>query len=777
MTRRSALTQAVLFALLATLLVPAPAAAFHEPGGFLVPAPGEFVHGTIPVEVFHDEPSTEYVQFDIRWLEDGEFVDFTFDSVGPNMVPGLHGHIFEDIFVPGHWAGLLEMPPFHPEGSAWFRAFACSEAGCDADPFAEVEVYADGLPPLPDLNLPDGGVTSVAPGEEVPVEIEMEDPDTEGVELFIQALFPKLIGKGLPLLDQHDVGAKLSTDTDNDGSRGDMSCAPTAAASSLSWFDRNGHPTIVGAGVSDADLTDTVGKHMGTDSTGSSIGGVIKGLKDYLNEVKLGDAFDVERVRNPSLDSIQAELGRKQDVLLALYWDGGGGHLVAANDYTKHEDGSVDIQVMDPWAGTYETVHVDKDGNATHKGNNSGLRIGNMIHVSPKKSADEKKVGAATPPAQGMTLQQAGTYRFTLDTSTLPAGDYLVRAQATDGTVSLNDFAVLRVERDLPGGFDGDPATTERLDAIAPTDLAVASSQARFSDGTAVHAVLSRDDAFPDSLAGSALTAEGPLLFTTTAALPQATRDELARVLGPGRTVYLLGGVNAISQAVADQLTADGYTVARLSGPSRVETSIAVADEVRRLYPGVHPAALARAFGTTANPSAGWADAVTAGAWAAATGTPILVTGSDTLHPAVSDWLTAHPVSQTVLLGGPAALSNAIASSVPSPLRVHGAARDETAAQVSRQLWDVDENTPGRRFVIIDGHRDDGWALGLAAAGLAADFGAPVLVTSPNAVPAPTLDLVTSCGTQDVDLLLAGSDTVISAERQAELDGVDGRTC
>ena len=252
-----------------------------------------------------------------------------------------------------------------------------------------------------------------------------------------------------------------------------------------------------------------------------------------------------------------------------------------------------------------------------------------------------------------------------------------------------------------------DPATTERVAAADPTQAAVLTSQARFPAGAggfagapaAAHVVLSRDDDFPDSLAGAALTGDGPLLFTARAALSPATQTEIQRVLAPGGTVYLLGGAAAIDPAVESALQALGYTTQRLAGPSRVETAIAVASEVRRLQPDVTEVLLARAFGAEGNPTSGWADSVTGGGYAAESGTPILITGSDSLHPAVAELLAADAPSRTVLLGGTAALSDAVQASVPNPQRVAGAERTATAAAIATELWQAPTDGP-RRFVI-----------------------------------------------------------------------------
>jgi subtilisin family serine protease len=96
-----------------------------------------------------------------------------------------------------------------------------------------------------------------------------------------------------------------------------------------------------------------------------------------------------------------------------------------------------------------------------------------------------------------------------------------------------------------PVAFDGDPLSIQRVSEASPVAAAVSLSRLRFagtvapesSAGAADHVVLSRDDAFPDSLAGAPLTATGPLLFTATGGLPTDTAVEVVRVLAPGGRV------------------------------------------------------------------------------------------------------------------------------------------------------------------------------------------------------------------------------------------------
>lgn len=117
-------------------------------------------------------------------------------------------------------------------------------------------------------------------------------------------------------------------------------------------------------------------------------------------------------------------------------------------------------------------------------------------------------------------------------------------------------------------GLDGADQDPDRR--AQPGRLMV--SAERFAAGSAATVVVSRADTFADSLAAAPLTATGPLLYTSTDSIPDATRAELQRVARADATVYLLGGTAAISQTVQDQLAAMGYTVTRLAGARRVET-------------------------------------------------------------------------------------------------------------------------------------------------------------------------------------------------------------
>ncbi|WP_432167231.1 cell wall-binding repeat-containing protein [Streptomyces sp. bgisy031] len=72
----------------------------------------------------------------------------------------------------------------------------------------------------------------------------------------------------------------------------------------------------------------------------------------------------------------------------------------------------------------------------------------------------------------------------------------------------------------------------------------------------------------------------GPVLMTPKSSLSTAVQSELKRTLKPGSTVYLVGGTDILSSAVATKVTSLGFTPKRLAGTSRYSTSVAVAKAV-----------------------------------------------------------------------------------------------------------------------------------------------------------------------------------------------------
>jgi hypothetical protein len=249
----------------------------------------------------------------------------------------------------------------------------------------------------------------------------------------------------------------------------------------------------------------------------------------------------------------------------------------------------------------------------------------------------------------------------------------------------------------------------------------------------AKHVVVGTADVFADTLSGSSLAGDlGPILLTpgpsridANPSLHASVRAEIDRVLGGKGRVYLLGGVSAVSDRVAKELAADGYTVKRLAGANRVETAVKVARETMAVRGVTGEVLLARADD--------WADAVAGGAYAAHRGSPILLTGRTALSPEVASLLNETKPAKRIALGGPAALSDAVVRSAGAS-RVAGANRYATAVEISKRLWGRTSATPGDGYVSAHGTSPEGWAYALVQSPGAAVKRAPQLLVN-NRVP------------------------------------------
>lgn len=273
-------------------------------------------------------------------------------------------------------------------------------------------------------------------------------------------------------------------------------------------------------------------------------------------------------------------------------------------------------------------------------------------------------------------------------------------------------------------GEEGDPV----LAAIA---INQAKERSPKYQGRSSVAVIGRSDVFADNLASTALAGtEGVLLFTDggpDAPLRPEVAEELERsmvegdCLDPeqGPTVYLAGGEQAVSQTVQDQLAGTRFCVQRLSGASRVQTAIAVADAVADPSDTV---LLAR--------SDDFADAGSVGSYAAFSDSRILITPGQALHPDVMDALQRMVPERIVLLGGEAALSAQVAQQAgryaTTVARVEGPARDGTATQIAAQLWG--QNRSGD-VALADGYEPNDWTYLFAGAAVAGLQRMPILYT------------------------------------------------
>ncbi|HEX5268588.1 MAG TPA: cell wall-binding repeat-containing protein [Acidimicrobiales bacterium] len=240
---------------------------------------------------------------------------------------------------------------------------------------------------------------------------------------------------------------------------------------------------------------------------------------------------------------------------------------------------------------------------------------------------------------------------------------------------------------------------------------AIAVSQASFTNGGAGAVVLSQAGDYPDALAGVplAVAKKAPILLTSPTALDAPVAAEIQRVLPAGGTVYLLGGTSALSDQVASQVTALGYSVVRYGGADRYATAVAIAS------------ALGSAKQVLLADGSNFPDALSASAASGSPGTVILLTAGRSVPSATAGFLKANPVP-VFAVGGPAAAAD------PSATGLVGADRYATAVLVAQRFF----SAPTAAGLATGLNYPDA----LTAGPQLARLGVPLLLSDPSSLPA-----------------------------------------
>lgn len=267
------------------------------------------------------------------------------------------------------------------------------------------------------------------------------------------------------------------------------------------------------------------------------------------------------------------------------------------------------------------------------------------------------------------------------------------------------------------------------LDAVPPEVVRVAGADrygtaaavSRLS-GTADTAFVASGEDFPDALAAAARAGslDAPVLLAGPTALPAVTTEELLR-LQP-QTVVVVGGPGAVSAEVEGQLAQllPGATVTRRGGADRYGTAAAISGDLTSAEV-VHVAT-----------GADFPDALAGAARAGTVGSPVLLVQPGAVPSVTRAEIERLAPERIVVLGGPVAVSEAVADELGAygvVERIAGPDRYGTAAQVAADL-------PASPEVLVATGQD--WPDALAGAARAGAAGSPVLLVSTTGVPSAT---------------------------------------
>ena len=173
-------------------------------------------------------------------------------------------------------------------------------------------------------------------------------------------------------------------------------------------------------------------------------------------------------------------------------------------------------------------------------------------------------------------------------------------------------------------------------------DVAPVASQAVLARAFPAAGAADPTQGFADALAGGALASrlEVPLLLTETAQLSVPTADYLAG--SAIEEVFVLGGPAAVSDDVVDALEDLDITVDRLSGATRADTAVAIAEDGLGLEDAAATDAIALVDGQDED---AWADAFPAALLASRVDLALLLSNDADLPAATEGFLTPAPVT------------------------------------------------------------------------------------------------------------------------------------
>ena len=296
-------------------------------------------------------------------------------------------------------------------------------------------------------------------------------------------------------------------------------------------------------------------------------------------------------------------------------------------------------------------------------------------------------------------------------------------ARASNGTTATIRGTELRSRLSLPSAAIGPP--TRRASGADRYGTAVAVGKVAAPSARTVVVVSGAERQLVDGLVAAPLARSlgAPLLLAAPGGVPPVIGEDLRR--RGATTAYLVGGTAALGAGVESGLRSAGITtLRRVAGADRFGTAAAVARELNaRSSPRTHVVIASGEDGRLA-------DALAVGGPAATAARPVLLTTRDLVPAATRDAMRDVGATQTLVVGGPQAVSDPVVASFPSPSRVAGTDRFATAAAIAGHF----APSVGVGQVAVAA----GVAPGLVDALAAGSLGAPTVLVPPGALPAPT---------------------------------------
>lgn len=299
-------------------------------------------------------------------------------------------------------------------------------------------------------------------------------------------------------------------------------------------------------------------------------------------------------------------------------------------------------------------------------------------------------------------------------------------------------FIILLISGLIGGvALAGEDLQIERFYGSTRIETAIEISKAGWDKADTV--ILARSDDFPDAMAGSplAFSKDAPILLTLPDRLPSEVLEEMSR-LG-AEDVIILGGTRAISSSIETDLKKMDINTERIGGANRFETAKLIADKLPHYD---------KAIITYGN---NFPDALAIGPYAAQKGYPILLTETNSIPKDTAEALGS--VTSSIVVGGEFVISSQVKNNLPSPVRIAGTDRYDTAVRIMDRLGFTAD------LIYIATGTD--FADALTGSVLAAKENAPMLMVRNDSIPSLVAGVITE-ETKKV-VILGGKNAIYSA--------------
>lgn len=294
---------------------------------------------------------------------------------------------------------------------------------------------------------------------------------------------------------------------------------------------------------------------------------------------------------------------------------------------------------------------------------------------------------------------------------------------------------------------------TQRISGATRYETAIEISKTAWSAGSSQYVLLATGEGWADALIANPLAAAlgAPILLTPPTSLSTAVWNEIQR-LGATK-VIVLGSQNSVSGAVVSGLVARGIAlgnIQRLGGNDRYDTAVRVAERVM-IHRG-SPEKVVIATGES------YPDALAIAGYAARGGFPILLTRPTALPSATSRELDVIGADSSIVVGSASAVSASVANRLPSPTRIGGSNRYDTARLIAEYAF-----SNGMTYETVVTATGENYADALAAGPWVAKTGGMLALTASSALSQETDEFFNNHCTSIKKIYVAGGTSAVAS--------------